>query len=116
MVKVVEKRVTFPSLEDMVMLQLILHCFAKDIHLSKGDINLLTHIAIYGYDCKNTPQQLVDKRVFLHKQSVRNTRNKLVQRGLLIEDKKAHYMINPDMNIESHGVIMVDFKAINRAE
>lgn len=111
--KLVEKRVRFASLEPVVKLQFILYCFAKDIHLTPGDYNLLTHIAIHGYDRKNTPGDLVSSRVFLHKQSVRNTRNKLLKQGFLVEPRKYDYRINPDLQIESVGIIMIDFKAIN---
>lgn len=112
-VKLVEKRVKFSSLEQIVKLQFLLHCFAKEIHLTPGDYNLLTYIAINGYNRKTTPGELVESRMFLHKQSVRNSRNKLLKQGFLIEPVKNSCKINPELNIESNGNIMIDFKAIS---
>jgi urease accessory protein UreH len=112
-VKLVQKRAKLSSLEDIVKLQLMLYCFTNHIHLSAGDYVLLTHIAIYGYDRTRTPNELVEQRKFLHKQSVRNTRNKLLSKRLLVEPQKRRYTINPEMEIESEGVVMIEFKAIN---
>lgn len=112
-VKKVEKRVKFDSLEKIVHLQLMLYSFTEGIHLSPGDYSLLVHVAIHGYDRRSTPNELVEKRVFLHKQSVRNTRNKLVDKGLLVEGPRHIYKINPDIKLESRGHIMIDLKAIN---
>jgi len=113
-VKLVEKRVRNLSLEEVVKLQLMLYCFTQRIHLTPGDYNLLTHVAIYGYDRRNTPSELVTKKKFSHKQSVRNTRNKLLKLNFLVEPKRYEYQINPSLQIESSGDIMIDFKAINR--
>ena len=112
-VKLVQKKAKLSSLEDIVRLQLMLYCFTNDIHLSSGDYVLLTHVAIYGYDRTRTPNELVEKKKFLHKQSVRNTRKKLLNKGLLIEPQKRKYTINPELEVESTGVVMVEFKAIN---
>lgn len=112
-IKLVEKRVRFSSLEQMVKLQFLLYCFTKDLHLTPGDYSLLTHIALYGYDRKSTPAQLVENKVFLHKQSVRNTRNKLLKQGFLVESPKYKYTVSPEFQIETSSPIMIDFKALN---
>lgn len=112
-IKLVEKKVRFSSLEEIVRLQLILYCFTKDIHLTPGDLSLLTHIAVHGYDRKKTPADLVEQRVFLHKQSVRNTRNKLLKTEFLLEPQKWEYVINPTLELETSGHVMVNFKAVN---
>lgn len=111
-VKLVQKRAKFASVEALVRLQLMLYCFTKEVHLTEGDYRLLTHVAIYGYDKFKTPQDLLDKSLFCHKQSVRNTRKKLLESGFLIEKNK-HYFINPEMEIEAQGIIVLEFKAAN---
>lgn len=112
-VKRKETRVKFTSLEEIVRLQFILYCFSKGIHLTPGDYSLLTHIAINGYDRKTTPGELVEAKKFKHTQSVRNTRNKLLKENFLIEPRRWEYFINPELQIESSGHVMIDFKAIN---
>lgn len=110
-IKLVEKRVRFSSTEQIVRLQFILYCFAKEIHLTPGDYSLLTHVAINGYDRKQTPFDLVKKSTFQHLQSVRNTRNNLVKQGLLLKSKSG-YIINPELCVESGSPLILDFKAI----
>lgn len=112
-IKLVEKRVRFSSTDQIVKLQFLIYCFAKDIHLTPGDYKLLTHIAIYGYDRKLTPSELVEKRMFKHKQSVRNSHGKLLRHGFLVEPTKNTCKINPELQIESQGKIMLDLKAIS---
>lgn len=112
-VKLVQQRVRFSSLDQIVKLQFIIYCYIKNIHLTPGDYNLLTHIAMYGYDRKGTPEELVKQKKFLHKQSVRNSRNKLLKQGLLVLVDKNRCAIDPALKIESFGPIMIDFKAIS---
>ncbi len=94
----------------MVRLQLMLYCFTKDIKLSEGDYNFLVYVAIHGYSKSNTPHELVRKGAFIHPQSVRNTRKRMILAGLLVDKV---FTLNPELQIESSGIIMVDFKAIN---
>lgn len=112
-IKQIQVRARIDSLEKMVKLQFLIYSFTRDIHLTPGDFSLLTHIAMNGYDRRSTPEDLVSKKVFLHKQSVRNTRNKLVSMGILIEPKKHHFELNPELRIESSGQFLIDFKAVN---
>lgn len=112
-VKLVEKRVKFTSLEEIVRLQFVLYSFTNNVHLTPGDYNLLVHVAINGYHRSSTPKELVEKRIFLHAQSVRNTRIKLCGQGLLVKKTKTSYDIDPKLQIERSGHILVDLKAIN---
>jgi hypothetical protein len=112
-VTVVKKKAKFTTVEDMVRLQLVLYAFTHHLSFSPGELSLLTHMAIHGYDVSRTPWKLVEEKKFLHPQSVRNARGKLLAMGVIQEPRKNHYQLNPELSIESHGVILVDFKAIN---
>lgn len=111
-VKLVEKRARLSSTKDIVKLQFILHCFANGIHLTEGDYNLLTYIAIHGYH-KTLPSELVEAGIFSHKQSVRNSRLKLLRNGFLLLDNNKRYVVNPDLHIETYDNMLLSFKAIS---
>ena len=104
------------DITEVIATQLLLYCFEKGIWLNKSEFDTLLYISCNGYNKVSTLKEIVQKGIFKSEQCVRNTRNKLVKYGLLIEKNKRDFDISPLINIKNKGRILLDFKKINLNE
>lgn len=99
--------------EFIIGLQILFYCYSNKIWLNKSHFDILMHIALNGYDKKNTLKQIVQKSIYKSDQAARNARRDLVKLGLLEEYKKREYRINPKIGIYPEKYLYYEVKVIN---
>lgn len=111
-VNIVQKKVKM-GLVDIIKYQLMTHCFIKNITLSSTDIDCLAELAIMqeaelNIFCKH----IYDKKIFKSAQTVRNSLNKAEKLDLIVKRGRNKKIINmnPEINIQSTGNILLDYK------
>ena len=110
---VVEKRARVTR-TDIIKYQLVTFCFFKSITLTKLDLDFLVELAIrkkveLNVFCKEIGGP---GKIFSSPQGARNAINKAGFKDLVIKrgkNKKLLY-INPDINLQVEGKIMLDYK------
>jgi hypothetical protein len=114
LVNQVQKKVKMPKW-DIVKYQILTHCYINRITMSDSDLDCLTLLSF------NQPVELSDfcldasseeDWIFKSPQTVRNSINKSEKNGLIIKDatNKKIIMLNPDLKIQTEGIILLDFK------
>lgn len=117
LVNQVQKRVKLPKW-DIVKFQILTHCYINRITMSESDFNCLTLLSF------NEPIELSDfcldasseeDWIFKSPQTVRNSINKAVKSGLVVKDTSDKKMIkiNPNLKIQTEGVILLDYKFLS---
>jgi hypothetical protein len=110
----VQKRVKMPKW-DLVKFQILTHCYINKVSLSESDLSCLTLLSF------NQPIELTDfcydasseeGWIFKSPQTVRNSINKSEKNNLIVrnDDNKKLIMLNPDMKIQTEGVVLLDYK------
>lgn len=111
---------------DIVKFQLITHCYVSNIALSDSDLDCLTLLSLNEsaelYDfcsaaCsvgkRDRPVHLTHtKEIFKSPQTVRNCISKLERINIIIKEgsNKKKISINPDLQIQYKGNILLDYK------
>ena len=108
----VEKKVKM-SKDEIIKYQILTHCFLNNIQISRSDLNCLCELAKKGMqELTSFCKEISDKNIFKSKQSVRNALTKAEKKNLIVKNgsnKKSIY-INNDINIQTEGIIFLDFK------
>tara|TARA_R110000868_G_C10825689_1_gene758956 strand:- start:355 stop:732 length:378 start_codon:yes stop_codon:yes gene_type:complete len=114
LVNQVQKRVKMPKW-NIVKFQILTHCYINKILMSESDLNCLTLLSFnqpieltnFCYDASSE-----EEWIFKSSQTVRNSINKAEKNGLVIKDSanKKLIMLNPDLKIQTEGVILLDYK------
>lgn len=104
--------------ENIIELQIMLHCYFKRIHISPADLSCLTLIGKSGKKVGLTSFciLLADKGIFKSEQSCRNAISKLVDKGLIAKDGfgKKTIGISDDVQLQTEGNILVDLKCFSK--
>lgn len=110
----VQKRVRMPKW-DIVKYQILTHCYIKRISLSDSDLNCLTLLSFnqpieltnFCYDASSE-----EEPIFKSSQTVRNCVSKAEKNSLVVKDasNKRLIMLNPDLKIQTEGLILLDYK------
>jgi len=117
LVNQVQKRVRLPKWE-IVKFQIFTHCYINSITMSESDLNCLTLLSF------NEPIELSnfcldasseEDWIFKSPQTVRNSINKAEKNGLVIKDvnNKKMIKVNPDLKIQTDGVVLLDYKFVS---
>ena len=117
LVNQVQKRVKLPKW-DVVKFQILTHCYINRITISDSDLNCVTLL------CFNEPVELSnfcldasleEDWIFKSPQTVRNSINKAEKNNLVVKDpdNKKVIKINPELKIQTEGVILLDYKFIS---
>jgi len=111
-VKRVQKKAVI-STKDIIKFQLITHCYLNRITVSNSDLECLAllsstgsiEIAHFCYDAAD------EQKIFKSQQTVRNCINKCIKFKLVVKDaeNKKLVHINPKLNIETLGPILLDY-------
>lgn len=109
----IRMRAKVNNLEKVIGSQIITYCYVNDIWLKKSEFDTLLHIAMEGYNKFTTLDTIVQKGIFKSKQCVRNTRNDLVKKGLLVEVSPRQFEITNQIVSPSSETMVFDFKTIN---
>lgn len=110
----VQKKIRM-ELWDIVKFQISIHCHINKTPLSEQEIDCLSLLALYG----NTEltvfcTEVIKQNVSGSTQSVRNALAKIEKKGMLLKTGKSkkRISINPSMNIQTQGNILLDYKII----
>ena len=101
------------SLWNIVKYQILTYCFLENIHLSDSDLKCLTFLSIRGEsELTSFCIDVYNKKIFQSAQTVRNALSKAEKLNLIIKEgrNKKKISINPDLNIQTTGNILLDFK------
>ena len=104
------------SKDDIIKYQILTHCFLNDIQISSADLNCLCELSKMGTKeltlfCK----EISKKKIFKSAQSCRNALTKAEKKNLIIKNgsNKKTITINTDMNIQTEGNILLDYKLLS---
>ena len=120
LVNQVQKKVRMPKW-DVVKFQILTHCYINRITMSDSDFDCLTLLSF------NQPIELSnfcldasseEDWIFKSPQTVRNSINKAEKIGLVVKDSstKKLVMLNPDLKIQTEGIILLDYKFFNEMD
>lgn len=110
----IEKKVRMNK-DEVIKYQILTHCFLNDIQISVSDLNCLHVLSMAGKPILNDfCKTISDAGIFKSTQSARNALSKAQKKGLIIkdDDDKKKIFINPDMDIEIDGIILLDYKIL----
>jgi len=115
-VNLVSKKVNM-ELADIIKYQLITHCFINRINLNDSDLSCLILLSLIGKsDLTDFCIQASYKGIFKSTQNVRNCMVKMERYNLIEKEggtKKKTIYLNPKINIQSVGNILLDFKILH---
>jgi len=118
LVNQVDKRVKL-DLWDIVKYQLITYCYLYKIQVSEADLDCLTLLAIEGDNQELTSfcVKAFNNKIFSSIQSVRNCLAKVEKKQLIVKEgkNKKKIFINPKINIQAKGNVLLDFKFLSVA-
>ena len=97
--------------------QIVTYCFFNNTLISNSDLKFLTQLAkVQGVELTKFCEDTVNKGIFKSSQSARNAITKAEKKNLLI--KKGHnkktISLNPDINVQSNGLVLLDYKILGR--
>ncbi len=114
LVNKVDKRVKV-SVTEVIKYQILTHCFFNNIQISNSDLKCLTQLAKDGEKeltifCKEIA--VVD--IFKSPQSARNAITKAAKKNLITKKgkNKKTISISKEMNIQTDGTILLDYKIL----
>ena len=99
---------------EVVFYQLMSYCFFNKIELSEADINCVVFFVLNKTNsisefCIKT----CEKGIFKTPQSVRNSLNKIVKKGILLRDRKTSPLyINPAIGLVYDGNILLNYNLL----
>lgn len=97
---------------EVVYYQLLTYCFFNKIQLSEADLNCLVLFSLHPNGISDFCNLACEKGIFKTPQSVRNSLNKMVKKGLIIKDKKNRkyiLKINPDIGVICEGNVLLNY-------
>jgi len=118
-VNLVTKKVNM-ELNDVIKYQLITHCYIHKIKLNSSELECLTLLSILGnYDLADFC--IKASYIFKNTQSARNCMVRLEKHDLIAKaskdnsSKKKNIHLNPNINIQTSGNILLDYKFLHIA-
>lgn len=115
LVNLIQKKARM-SLEEVIRFQLMIHCYLKDLPVSAADLNCFVMLALSG-ECElpDFCVRVSASGVFKNPQSVRNCIARAEHMGIVTKTGKGRkkISINPDLQIQTKGNIVMDLKAFH---
>lgn len=117
LVNQVQKKVVM-SKKDIIKYQILTYCYINRLIVSDSDLECLTLLSTIGpIELSHFCYEASDEHViFKSEQTVRNCINKCEKNTLVIKDptNKKVVMINPNLQIQTEGSILLDYKFLAR--
>lgn len=108
----IEKRVQMQPGE-IIKYQLLTYCYLNKIIISNADLDCLTLLALKGeQELTQFCAEVYKENIFQSPQTVRNALTKAEKKKLIIKEgrSKKKISINPGMNIQTAGNILLNYK------
>jgi hypothetical protein len=113
----VQKKVVMLK-KDIIKYQILTYCYINRLIVSDSDLECLTLLSTIGpIELSHFCYEASDEHViFKSEQTVRNCINKCEKNTLVIKDpnNKKVIMINPSLQIQTEGSILLDYKFLAR--
>jgi len=110
----VQKKVRM-ELWDIVRFQIAVHCQINKIQLAEQELDCLSLLAIVdNSELTNFCTEAIKQNISGSTQSIRNALAKIEKKGLILKTgrSKKRISINPSMNVQVQGNILLDYKII----
>jgi hypothetical protein len=110
----VQKKVRM-ELWDIVKFQIVVHCNINKIPLADQEIDCLTLLALVGNtELTNFCTIAIKQNISGSTQSIRNALAKIEKKSLITKTGKSkkRISINPGMNVQVSGNILLDYKIV----
>jgi hypothetical protein len=104
------------SKDDIIKYQILTHCFLNNIQISSADLNCLCELCKMGTkELTLFCEDISKKEIFKSPQSCRNALTKAEKKKLIIKNgsNKKTISINSDLNIQTEGIIFLDYKLVS---
>src|SRR6218665_2985951 len=98
---------------NIIKYQILTHCFLEKISVSDSDLQCLVLLSLRGESELTTfCTEVYNKNIFKSPQTVRNALSKAEKKKLIIKQGKSKkkIIINPSINIQTKGNILLDYK------
>lgn len=98
---------------DIVKFQLLTHCYVNRIKISEQDLSCLALLSmVREITLTDFCNLAIANEIFGSQQSVRNALAKVEKKQLIVKKgkNKKQIFINPKLNIQTEGNILLDFK------
>lgn len=110
----VQKKVRM-ELWDIIRFQITAHCSINKIQLAEQELDCLSLLAAIGNsELTSFCTEAIKQNISGSTQSIRNALAKIEKKGLIVKTGKSkkRISINPSMNIQVSGNILLDYKII----
>lgn len=110
----VQKKVRM-ELWDIVRFQIVVYCNINKIQIAEQEIDCLSLLAVIGnYELTDFCTEAIKQNISGSTQSIRNALAKIEKKGLILKTgrSKKRISINPAMNVQVKGNILLDYKII----
>ena len=114
LVNKVDKRIKM-SKDEVIKYQILTYCFLNDIQISNSDLECLCELSKSGTkELTIFCEEISKKEIFKSAQSCRNALAKAEKKKLIIKNgsNKKTISINTKMNIQTEGLILLDYKIL----
>lgn len=108
----VEKKVQM-KIWEIIKYQILTYCYLNNIQVSDADLECLTLLSISGeQELTGFCLEVFEKSIFQSSQTVRNALSKAEKKELILKQgrSKKRISINPKLNIQTSGNILLDYK------
>tara|TARA_R110002050_G_scaffold56705_2_gene127528 strand:+ start:2589 stop:2951 length:363 start_codon:yes stop_codon:yes gene_type:complete len=115
LVNKIEKKIKM-SKDEVIKYQILTHCFLNNIQISTSDLHCLHALSVMGkIELTEFCETIAVTGIFKSSQSCRNALSKAEKKGLVVKDgdNKKKIFINPKMEIEIEGIILLDYKILS---
>lgn len=110
----VQKKIRM-ELWDIVKFQISIHCHLSNLIVSDLELKCLTFLALSDErEISEFCEAAVSQKIFGSVQSVRNALSKMEKRKLILKQGKSRkkIKINPEINIQAEGNILLEYKIV----
>lgn len=114
LVNKVDKKVKM-SKDEVIKYQILTYCFLNDIQISNSDLKCLAILSkSNNVELTKFCDLISSNGIFKSSQSCRNALTKAEKKKLIVKNgsNKKTISINPNMNIQTHGLILLDYKIL----
>ena len=114
LVNKVDKKVKM-SKDEVIKYQILTYCFLNDIQISNSDLQCLATLSKEdNIELTQFCEFISNAGIFKSAQSCRNALAKAEKKNLIIKNgsNKKTISVNPDMNVQTKGIILLDYKIL----
>lgn len=101
---------------NIIKYQILTHCFLENINVSDSDLQCLVLLSIKGEsELTAFCSDVYERNIFKSPQTVRNAISKAEKKNLIIKEGKSkkRISINPKLNLQTQGNILLDYKFLS---